>query len=133
MRRALLEGEFDVVHFSCHADGEGLVLVDEQKNPVDVPLSAIEELIQAHPVTKCVVLNACEAANGLSRSLSPVTIAMDQSIPDESAIEFSRGFYDALAAGRSFKFAYEEGQRAVRMTGAPADYIKLITYVKENV
>ena len=73
------------------------------------------------------ILNACEAASGLVEGLASVTVAMDESIPNESAIKFSRGFYDALAAERSFDFAYREGITAVKMSGGETNSIKLIT------
>jgi len=38
---------------------------------------------------------------------------MEGPISDSAAIEFSRGFYDAIGAGRDIEFAYEEGCRSV--------------------
>jgi hypothetical protein len=35
---------------------------------------------------------------------------MDSTVDDEAAIEFSRGFYDAVAAGRSLERAVREGK-----------------------
>ena len=126
LRRALLDEEYDVVHFSGHADANCIVLVDENNNAVEVPLSAVSDLLSAHPSIRCVVLNACEAGLGVGAKLSAMTIAMEEVISDSSAIEFSRGFYDALAAGRSFQFAYKEGLTAVKMSGGETDFIKLI-------
>lgn len=126
LRRALLEKEYDVLHFSGHADAHNIVLVDENHNAVEVPLTAVADLVASHPTIKCVVLNACEAGNGAAGGLAAVTIAMEESVPDATAIEFSRGFYDALASGRSFDLAFKEGLTAVKMSGAETDFIKLI-------
>jgi len=132
LRRALLDNEFDVVHFSGHADSRNLVFVDEGKNAVEVPLDGIADLLSSYPSVRCVVLNACETASGMVKGLAPITIAMDDSILDVSAIEFSRGFYDALAAGRSFEFAFKEGVTAVKMSGGETDLIKLIVRKNEQ-
>jgi hypothetical protein len=40
---------------------------------------------------------------------------MEDSVLDETAIEFSRGFYDALGAGRGIEDAYEEGCSAAEL------------------
>jgi hypothetical protein len=37
------------------------------------------------------------------------TVGMAGPVDDEGAIEFSRGFYDSIAAGQSVEDAYEEG------------------------
>jgi hypothetical protein len=41
---------------------------------------------------------------------------MDGQISDFTAMEFARGFYDAIGAGRGIDFAYEEGCRAVELS-----------------
>jgi len=126
-RRALLDKEYDVIHFSGHADNKNIVLVDEGNKAVEVPIESIADLLSSYPTIRCVILNACEAALGIVEGLAAITVAMDETIPDESAIEFSRGFYDALAAGRSFDFAFKEGITAVKMSGGETNFIKLIT------
>jgi len=42
---------------------------------------------------------------------------MDAPVNDQAAIEFVRGFYDAVAAGRDYDFAVEEGRSAVALKG----------------
>ena len=39
---------------------------------------------------------------------------MDKAVDDAAAIEFSRGFYDAVAAGKSYEFAVNEGEIACK-------------------
>jgi hypothetical protein len=51
---------------------------------------------------------------------------MSDDIEDESAAHFSRGFYDALSAGKSYEEAFEEGISAVKLKGGAADKIKLL-------
>jgi len=47
----------------------------------------------------------------------PWTIAIDGAIPDDAAIEFTRGFYDAYVAGKDIKSAFREGCHCVNLTG----------------
>lgn len=118
VQRELLANEYRIVHFSGHATGQELVLEDERGEPHLVPPDALAELLSAHsPPIECVLLNACYTdIQGQLISLGvPYTIAISGAISDAAAIEFSRGFYDAIAAGRDFEFAFQEGHRAVRL------------------
>jgi hypothetical protein len=38
---------------------------------------------------------------------------MESTVDDDAAVEFARGFYDALGASKSIAFAVEEGKNAV--------------------
>lgn len=127
LRRALAEkAPFDVIHFAGHANPTNLIFEDEQGNSSPVSLSAIADLVNAKPSVKCVVLNACKSVKNLSTSISPCTIGMEDEVGDEIAMEFSRGFYDALAANKSFDEAYTEGNTAAKMAGAASDQLKMI-------
>jgi hypothetical protein len=126
LRRILLSQKFDIIHFSGHADKENLIFVDQKNNPVPVPISAVADLVGEYPSVKCVILNACESASALEVPISPITIGMDETIPDTTAITFSRGFYDALAAGEPIRRAYSEGIHAVQLSGSNAKFIRLI-------
>jgi hypothetical protein len=39
---------------------------------------------------------------------------MESSVDNAAAVEFSRGFYDAVAAGKSYDFCIQEGQIACK-------------------
>jgi hypothetical protein len=125
-RSALLASNFQVIHFSGHANSTSLVFEDEQNQPDFVGLDAVAQIVASHPTIKCVVLNACESVQNLSVSISPITIGMDKTIADGAAIEFSRGFYDALGNGLSFERAFEEGRNAVKLKGFDDNLIKMI-------
>jgi hypothetical protein len=122
-RREMLEGRFDLVHFAGHSDGTNLVFEDEKGNSTDVPLIAIAEVVNRHTQAKGVILNACETGKNLADPMSPYTIAMDDSIDDDDALEFSRGFYDAICRSMGVAEAYQEGLTAVRLSGRSADHI----------
>jgi hypothetical protein len=117
LRRALLEETAHVVHFSGHGTGHGLVFEDETGNPKLIPPAALTELLSAYaPPLHTVVLNACYS-NVHARSFEgvPFAIVMQHAVADRAAIEFARGFYDALAAGRDTEFAYFEGLRTLKL------------------
>jgi hypothetical protein len=126
LRRALLSGEYEIVHFSGHANGDVLVFEDSNGRSISTPLASLAELIERYPTISCVVLNACESLSNLTVAMAPFTIGMDHSITDEAAIEFARGFYDAVAAGRTIEFAAQEGKAAAALKGLSSPPIKIL-------
>lgn len=121
VRRALLDDDYKVVHFSGHGTGKGLVLENELGTPYAIPPDALAEFLSAYsPPLECVILNACymQSQGQLLYSLGvPYTIATDGPISDDGATEFTRGFYDAVGAGKDIEFAYKEGCRTIKLTG----------------
>ena len=118
LRRALLDNDFEIVHISGHGTDMGIVFEKEDGTPHIVPQEALADLFQAYsPPIQCVILNACfSVEQGKLISLGiPFTIAMEGQVADQAAIEFSRGFYDAIGAGKDIRFSYEEGCRTVRL------------------
>jgi hypothetical protein len=129
LRRALLEDEYHLVHISSHGTNKGLVLENEAGQACTIPPSALAEQLQAYRATlRCVLLNACYSTHqGHLISLGiPYTISMDGTVHDKAAIEFSRGFYDAIGAGKDVDFAYEEGRRNVALTAPQAAFQSLL-------
>lgn len=84
-----------------------------------VPPQALGNMLAAHKAVECVVLNACFSSTHVESSLTDVdySILMDGPISDAGAMEFSRGFYDAVAAGKSIDFAFGEGCRRIDLKG----------------
>jgi CHAT domain-containing protein len=122
LRRALLDNTFDIVHLAGHGDSETFLL-HGPNGASPMSLASLRELIGRHSTVRCVILNSCNSAADLAGPIAPLTIGMDDSIADETAIEFSRGFYDAIGAGKSFEYAVEEGKSAARMKGVIAPSI----------
>lgn len=123
LRRALLDVEPTILHFSGHGSGQdGLVLEDESGAPHFVSSSALEELFSLfQDRIRCVVLNACyseEQAKAISKHI-PVVIGMSTAIGDKAAIAFALGFYDALGGGRSYQDAFRFGRNAISMMNIP--------------
>jgi 2-phosphoglycerate kinase len=130
VRRALLNEQCSIVHFSGHGTGSGLVLEDERGDARLIPPAALAEMLAAYaPPLHTVLLNACYSgvhADELRQSKLPFLIAMMAPISDRGAIEFTRGFYDALAAGRDIPFAYAEGCRTIRLLAIGDDHIPVL-------
>ena len=123
VRRALLEHEPQIVHFSGHGTGErGLVLEDETGQAQLVSAGALARLFKLFAgKIQCVLLNACYSevqADAIAQQIDYV-MGMNQAIGDRAAITFAVGFYDALGYGRSFEEAYEFGLSAIDLQGIP--------------
>jgi hypothetical protein len=122
LRRALLDFEPEIVHFSGHGAGRRGLVFEEAGEPLFIAgdaLAGLLDLCSKH--VQCVVLNACYSeiqAQSISCGVQHV-IGMSRAIGDAAAIKFSTGFYDALAAGRSFIEAFHFGRNAISLKGIP--------------
>jgi hypothetical protein len=123
LRRALLDIEPQIVHFSGHGAGDdGIVVEDDNGNSKLVTteaLSSLFELCADH--VECVLLNACYSeiqADAIAQHINYV-IGMSQAIGDTAAIKFAMGFYDALGAGKSIETAYKFGCNAIQLENIP--------------
>jgi CHAT domain-containing protein len=124
-RRKLLDN-YDIIHFAGHANKDELVFETESGGSDAIPISTIAEAVGRNHSVKAVVLNACNSASALPRSISPCTIGMTDTVDDDAAIEFTRGFYDSILQGKSPEIAFEEGQIAVKMAKFDASHIVLL-------
>ncbi|MBP5976775.1 AAA-like domain-containing protein [Brasilonema sp. CT11] len=123
LRRALLDYEPQIVHFSGHGSGsDGLVL---ENNSGELQLVSTQSLARLFKLFKdkveCVLLNACYSsvqAEAIHQNINYV-IGMSQAVRDRAAIEFAVGFYDAIGAGRSYEDAFEFGCTSIDLEGIP--------------
>lgn len=120
--REMLEQDFNIVHFSGHGSNQGLALEDEQGGVKIVPTQGLGKMIAAYQSVECVLLNACFSASHLESELSQIGYAIvnSEAISDSAAIEFSRGFYDSIGAGKSIEFSFREGCRRIELKGLPS-------------
>jgi CHAT domain-containing protein len=140
LRRALLDHEPEIVHFSGHGtetdkggsgrdfvidpeDERGGLAFEDDSGQAQLisseSLSRLFELCSDH--VKCVVLNACYSeaqADAIVQHIDYV-IGMKKAIGDEAAIKFAVGFYDALGAGRDYEKAFNFGRVAIDLKGIP--------------
>jgi len=117
LRRALLDGDYQILHFSGHGDLESLLFTTEAGKQAATPIDAFGTILKQHPTVTCLILNACDSMSSLNNPIADYTIGMDSSVDDEAAIEFSRGFYDAVAAGRDIEYSIEEGKASCESKG----------------
>ena len=141
LRRAMLDNEPEIVHFSGHGVGSGqggsqgrdfvpdqedesggLAFEDDSGQVQLISGDALARLFElCADSVKCVVLNACyseDQANAISQHIDYV-VGMKKAIGDEAAIKFAVGFYDALGAGRNFETAFKFGCIAIDLKGIP--------------
>jgi hypothetical protein len=116
LRRALLDHEPRIVHFTGHGNKEGLLVEDESGMAKRISSEALAGLFELFSnKIECVILSACLSApqaNAISKHINYV-IGMKEEIDDDAAIEFAVGFYDALGAGRSVEDAFKFGRVAI--------------------
>ncbi|MDR9895379.1 CHAT domain-containing protein [Aetokthonos hydrillicola Thurmond2011] len=123
LRRALLEHQPTIVHFSGHGSGtEGLAL---ENNSGQMQLVSTESLARLFGLfqsqIECVFLNACYSqaqAEAIHQHIDYL-VGMNQAIGDVAAIEFAIGFYDALFAGRPYEECFEVGRASIDLQGIP--------------
>ncbi|MBD2025868.1 CHAT domain-containing protein [Leptolyngbya sp. FACHB-711] len=123
VRDELLHYAPQIVHFSGHGVGQpGLVLEDDRGNQALVDTEALARLFKSFSNTvECVLLNACYSevqAAAIHRHIHYV-IGMNQAIGDRAAIEFAKGFYATLGAGRSIRDAFEIGCASLDLKNIP--------------
>lgn len=104
-----------IVHFMGHGEAsEGLVLIDDQLQPHLMTGDRWAELFALYPVD-CVVLNACSSAAQAEEIHTHVNcvVGMWCKVHDQSAREFSAGFYGEIFAGEGYQRAFEAGKMRI--------------------
>jgi Effector-associated domain 10/CHAT domain len=135
LQDALLDIEPSIVHFCGHGTGSGGLALESEdgKTPLvsTTALANLFKLLNKH--VNCVVLNACYSelqADAIHQYINHV-VGMTQEIGDTAAINFSKGFYRALANDRSFEDAYEFGCNAIDLQGIP-EYLTPVLKTKNS-
>jgi hypothetical protein len=131
LRRALLDHQPQIVHFSGHGSGEqGLVLENNDGKLQLVSTQALTQLFGTSEISEveCVLLNACysEVQAIAIHQIVDCVIGMHQPIGDKAAILFAEGFYDALGAGIPYEEAYKVGCNAIALEGIPEHQIPVL-------
>jgi NTP pyrophosphatase (non-canonical NTP hydrolase) len=117
LRRAMLDDEdYTIVHLAGHSDELGVVFSDPGETSTQTSLRQLAELFERYPSVKCVVITGCSALDK-DAVVAECTIGMTEEVSDGSAIEFARGFYDAVGAGKDYEHALREGKSAAELKG----------------
>jgi CHAT domain-containing protein len=128
---AVLREDYHVLHFVGHGTFDGdeghLIFENDQGRSDPLPALLLGQMVSDSDL-RLAVLSACETslaggntsfggvAHQLVRGGIPAVVAMQSSIPDKSAIAFSRGLYGALTQGWSVDASVQEGRRAIMTT-----------------
>lgn len=112
-RKSVLEHRPAIVHFCGHGRGDGsLLFEDDFRGLKGVSVNRLKALfLLLVKDIQCVVLSACYSsllAEILSQHAAHA-VGVPGRVRDFDALEYARGFYDALGAGFSFVDAHESG------------------------
>lgn len=111
LRRALLDHQPTVLHFSGHGGGDaGLCFEDDQGGTHLTHAAPLAKLFHHFKDRlKCVILNACysKVQADVIRQEVDYVIGMEAGIGDEAATKFAVAFYDALFAGTDFRVGFD--------------------------
>jgi len=131
LMQAILDESPSIVHFSGHGQQEGIIIQNEIGEPKIISGEALANLFKLfRDSVRCVVLNSCYSkihAESIKLHI-PYVIGMSSSIPDNTAIFFSTGFYKAICAGKDIPFAFELGKIAIQLEGSSDDNIPVLLY-----
>ena len=122
LRAKILNFKPRVVHFCGHGEDGALAFEAEGEGVHWIEADALVELFRlSADHLECVVFNACYSeslAESVSQHIDYV-VGMNHAIGDKAAIQYSRGFYTALFAGRLYPVAHDHGRNAIQMANIP--------------
>lgn len=119
LHHELLHLRPNFLHFQGHGSVEGLLFEDVNGDKIRVNWAGLTSLLQAATSLRCVILNACHSitlAKLHPRHFFLVTTPGETSI--ESTLNFTAGFYDALAANQTIETSYHAGCNRMRLYGS---------------
>lgn len=122
-QQAMLDYDPHIVHFCGHGEQDGLIIENINGEAASLNSDALVELFAFSGKVECVILNACyslEQAKAINKSI-PCVIGMKKGIQDQTAIEFSVGFYNALGAGKNYQEAFKFGCIAIKFYNIPEE------------
>jgi len=140
LQQAILKHKPHFIHFSGHGEGGdelsgGIILNDSEAKAKLVSGKALENMFRIFSrkmEIEIVLLNSCyseDQAIGISKHI-PYVIGMNDSIEDDSAIEFSTGFYRGLAEEEDIEFAFDLAVNMIQLQGLDDDNVPVI--LKKN-
>ncbi|MCP4149564.1 MAG: hypothetical protein GY757_17595 [bacterium] len=116
IRRAMLDIEPHIVHFTGHGTEAGIILDGDLGSAELASGKALSLLFEVFGSTlECVILSSCYSkpqAEAISKHIDYV-IGMNNSILERSGIEFARAFFDTVGAGHPYVNAFKLGRAAI--------------------
>jgi hypothetical protein len=142
-------GPWNILHFIGHGGFDAvakegtLALAGETGGTFPLRASDLAGLVERHSPLRLVLLNACDTgrasaldpfssvAGALMRKGIPAVLAMQFSITDTAAVEFSRAFYEGIADQLPVDLSVTDARQAVRIAipgtlewGTPVLYLR---------
>jgi hypothetical protein len=118
LRRALLNGNFDFIHYSGHADTDSIFFEESRGSSSGTAINTFVDEIGKIQGVKCLVMNTCLTLGSFHPDKNNFyIIGMESEVTDTAAIEFARGFYDAIGAGKTIDEAINAGKGCVSLKG----------------
>lgn len=111
LTRALNDGP-QIIHFAGHGKQEGIIISDENNQPLLLPEGAIRRIFKnLKAKTELVILNACYSAEQarVISSFGIYVMGSNDQVWDEASVVFSKGFYLGLGLGKSYEDCYNDG------------------------
>ncbi len=117
LRRTLRRG-YEVLHISCHASANGVVLEDDRCREQPLSNQQLVDIITGEPerIPQLVVLNACQTlplARALHAAGVPAIIATEQPLYDDEAHALATELYTELASSATVGQALRATQSAI--------------------
>ena len=136
LQKAMIKHKPNYVHFSGHGrEGagkqEGILIIgnDHQTKIVNTTaLANMFKIFKSRFNIELVVLNACYSE---SQALAinehvPNVIGMKDSVDDETALEFSIGFYLGIADGDDIDFSFELARNSIELEGLSGEDLPVL-------
>jgi hypothetical protein len=121
----LVDGSYDVIHFSGHGSKDGIFLEKQDLLTGELVsarrLFSLLELPPKPPLL--VVLLCCYSTNSISvlANAAPFVITSSDSVADSTCLVFVEGFYEQLFRGRPVQFSFDHARSYMRAKNVSCD------------
>jgi hypothetical protein len=123
--QALVESQPCIVHFAGHGNTDGGIYIEDDAGYSELldPAGLAKWLRGYSKWIKCVIVNACNSlplAEAITREDIDYAIGMRAKVSDPASIDFSVGFYQAIAAGQPVPdaFSHARGMLGARQSSS---------------
>ena len=125
LKVALGSTQVDIVHFSGHAEEEGILLRDSEGFAKQVSGSELQDLFRDKGI-KLAVLNACATRNtaiDIEKTVG-ATIGTTRPLDDRAARMLTKVLYSSLGTGEPIRAAFDEATQSIEKSSLPNVYIR---------
>lgn len=117
-----------IIHLSMHGSEEGILLQGEFGAAQELEPDYLAELFailnERSKALECVILNACSSHEHAKALINYVNIAigMNDDIPVEAGIKYTKYFYNSLLTGSNYPIAHKIAKTQLKFLSATIDY-----------